>query len=341
MQIVYSERHKLHATDSVRVAGHVYHPQEVPARAEVILAALIAADLGPVVEPIDHRLRPILAVHNTEFITHLQTVYARGAEYFGVPMPILVGDGVTPERAPTKPDGFIEQCHYYTFDYEDPILKGTWDAAYWSAQCALTAADLVKAGHPAAYALCRPPGHHASTDLYGGFCYLNNAAIAVRYLQQEAPCKVAILDLDYHHGNGTQAIFYADPTVLYCSLHADPAVDYPFYWGQAEEQGTGAGLGYNYNWPLPLGIEDAQYLACLPAALRVIQDFAPRYLVVSLGLDTAANDPIGKFKLTTAAFMRMGRMVADLKIDTVVVQEGGYNTQTLGQNAVAFLGVFE
>ncbi len=340
MHIVYTERHYGHATANLVINGQTVEYRETPARAEAILAAVRAARLGPLIAPIDHGLTPILAVHEAGFVAYLQTAYAQSTAYFGGPRPLIAGrDDVTLERAPCCPPDFPGRRDYYTYDYEDPILEGTWDAAYWSAQCALTAADCVRNGERAAYALCRPPGHHAMPDQYGGFCYLNNVAIAARSLQ--AADAVAILDIDYHHGNGTQAIFYADPAALFCSLHADPDLAYPFFWGRADERGVGVGHGLNRNWPLPLHTDEATYLAALDEALGVIADFAPRYLLISLGVDTAEDDPIGKFHLTTAGFHEIGRRIAALDLPSIIVQEGGYRLETLGQNVVAFLRAFE
>ncbi len=339
MHIIYTDRHHGHATANLVIGGRPIEYLETPARAEAILTAVRAAQLGPVAPPTDHGLAPILAVHTADFVTYLRTAYAQSAAYFGEPRPVIAGrDDVTFARAPSCPADFPGKRDYYTYDYEDPILELTWDAAYWAAQCALTAADYVRKGEQAAYALCRPPGHHAMPDQYGGFCYLNNVAIAARSLQADGP--VAILDLDYHHGNGTQAIFYADPAALFCSLHADPDWIYPFFWGRADERGAGAGLGLNRNWPLPLRVDDAAYLAVLDEALGVIAEYAPRYLLVSLGLDAAEGDLIGKFRITTAGFHEIGRRIAALGLPTVIVQEGGYRIETLGANAVAFLTAF-
>jgi len=336
---IYTDRHHGHATDNLVIDGRPIEYRETPARAEAILAAVRAAQLGPIVPPTDHGLAPILAVHDADFVTYLRTAYAQGAAYFGESRPVIAGrDDVTFARAPHCPEDFPGKRDYYTYDYEDPILALTWDAAYWAAQCALTAADYVRNGERAVYALCRPPGHHAMPDQYGGFCYLNNVAIAARSLQADGP--VAILDLDYHHGNGTQAIFYADPAALFCSLHADPDFAYPFFWGRADERGAGAGLGLNRNWPLPVHIDEAAYLAVVDEALDVIADFAPHYVLVSLGLDAAEGDLIGKFHITTAGFHEIGRRIAALGLPTVIVQEGGYRIETLGENAVAFLGAF-
>ena len=335
MHVVYTDKHKLHATDDVTVEGNPFVTEEVPARAEIILDALQAAGLGPVVAPTDHGLAPILAVHDAGFVHFLQTAYAESAAYFDEPGPVFTWTFATRHRG-RKPNTFLGLKGYYAFGWGSPILEGTWEAAYWSVQCALTAADLVQAGQATAYALCRPPGHHAAADLYGGFCYLNNAAIAARHLQR-AGGHVAILDIDYHHGNGTQAIFYTDPAVLYCSLHAHPDEDYPYYWGDADERGEGPGVGYNRNWPLPRGIGDAGYLAALEGALAAISVFDPAYLVLSAGMDIVAGDPAGGFTVTRGGLGEIGRRIAELRLPTVIVQEGGYLLESLGEDAVAFL----
>ncbi len=361
MHIVYTDQHRLHATDEVIVEGHPFVTEEVPARAEIILSAVQAAGLGPVTAPNDHGLEPILAVHDANYVDFLRGVYAESAAYFKQAGPVFTWTFAT-RYSGRKPKGFLGLKGYYAFGWGSPILEGTWPAAYWSAQCALSAADLMRAGERVAYALCRPPGHHAAADLYGGFCYLNNAAITARYLQrvsetlassvelsanrrisksaQSIAARIAILDVDYHHGNGTQALFYADPTVLYCSLHADPDEAYPYYWGAADERGAGPGEGYNHNWPLPRGTDDARYLNALETALATIRAFAPAYLVVSAGLDIVAGDEVGGFNVTTAGLYEIGRRIAGLNLPTVIVQEGGYLLDRLGDNAVAFLRAF-
>lgn len=337
MHTIYTDRHKLHATDQVQVEGHPFITEEVPVRAEIILNAIQTAQLGPVIGPTDHGLEPILAVHDAGFVNFLRSVYAESAACFGEAAPVFTWTFAT-RHTGRKPKSLLGLRGYYAFGWGSPILEGTWEAAYWSAQCALTAADRVRAGERAMYALCRPPGHHAAADLYGGFCYLNNAAIAARYLQEGN--KIAILDVDYHHGNGTQAIFYADPSALYCSLHAHPDDDYPYYWGEANEIGEGPGEGYNRNWPLPQRTDDANYLAALDEALAAIRKFAPRYLVVSAGFDIAAGDPVGGFNVTTGGLHEIGKQIAGLDLPTVIVQEGGYLLEKLGENAVAFLRAF-
>ena len=344
MYVVHSGHHRLHATAGLRPDAHPSVTSEVPARAEVIFSALQAAGLGPTAAPADHGLDPILAVHDPELVEFLRTLYEQYVDQFGTFEPAVYPDTFAVRPLRRKPTGLLGLLGYYTFGVDCPVVEGTWTAAYWSAQCALTAADLVRSGERAAYALCRPPGHHAAADLFGGFCYLNNAAIVARQLQEGSAsgARVAILDVDYHHGNGTQSIFYADPTVLYCSLHADPDFEYPYYWGAADERGEGAGEGFTWNWPLPAQTDDARYLAALDESLAAVQAFAPRYLVVSAGFDIAEGDPvaIGGFTISTAGVGEIGRKIAQLGLPTVIVQEGGYGLDRLGEDVVAFLRAF-
>ena len=344
VQIVYSEQHRLHATADLRPDAHPSVRAEIPARAEVIAGALAAAGFGPITAPADHGLDPILAVHELELVEFLRTLYDRYVAQFGATEPAVYPDTFAVRPVRRKPAGLLGLLGYYTFGVDCPVVEGTWAAAYWSAQCALTAADLVRSGQRTAYALCRPPGHHAAADLFGGFCYLNNAAIVARQLQawSAADTRVAILDVDYHHGNGTQSIFYRDPSVLSCSLHADPDDEYPYYWGAADECGEGPGEGFNRNWPLPPLTDDAQYLAALDEAVAAVRAFAPRYLVVSAGFDIAAGDPvaIGGFSISTAGVGEIGQRIAQLGLPTVIVQEGGYLLERLGSDVVAFLSPF-
>ncbi|MBN1657634.1 MAG: histone deacetylase family protein [Anaerolineae bacterium] len=335
MLTVYTEQHKLHDTEGVIVEDRPLGSFEVPARAEAIVAAVREAGLGPVVEPKDHGLAPILAVHDAGYVEFLQSVYAAQAAHYDEAGPVMVWT-FAGRHAMRRPGPVMWQKGYYAFGWGSPILEGTWQAAYWSAQCALTAAGRVQGGEGVAYALCRPPGHHAGPDLYGGYCYLNNAAIAARRLARDGE-RVAVLDVDYHHGNGTQLVFYGDPAVLYCSLHADPDEEYPYYWGAADELGTGAGRGTNRNWPLPRGTAGREYLAALGEALDMVGRFAPRYLVVSVGLDVVEDDPEGGFRLTADDVREVGRRIGQLGLPTVVVQEGGYAVRRLGENAVGFL----
>jgi acetoin utilization deacetylase AcuC-like enzyme len=332
---VYSPYHALHAPQQAIVEGHPFVSEEVPSRVEAILQGIQHTGLGSVIEPEDFGMDPILAVHDGEYIEFLVSAYQQNTAYWGREEPVLPGS-VAPRSTLRKPKGFLGQVGYYGFGTGSPILAGTWQAAYWSAQCALSAAHLVRQGEKTAYALCRPPGHHAAADLYGGFCYLNNIAIAARWLGGRA----AILDIDYHHGNGTQEIFYQDPTVFFASLHAHPDDDYPFFWGEAGETGAGPGLGYNLNVPLPQGTGDETYLEALESVLKHIVYFRPDWLLVSLGLDIAAGDEVGGFCITPAGFNAIGRCLNTLNLPTVLVQEGGYLLPTMGENAAAFLQPF-
>lgn len=234
----------------------------------------------------------------------------------------------------------IRHSGYFCFDSGTPLASTTWLAATWSAACADSAARLIELGtDTAAYALCRPPGHHATRDLFGGYCYFNNAAICASRLRKHG--RVAIIDIDFHHGNGTQGIFYSDPEVLFVSIHGDPKEFYPFYWGHERESGRGAGMGFNINIPIPEGCDGQEYLRVLSKkALLAIKKFAPAALVVSAGFDTYREDPIGRFKLETADFHHVGEALGKLKLPTVIVQEGGYCTDKLGANVSSFLTGF-
>jgi acetoin utilization deacetylase AcuC-like enzyme len=221
-----------------------------------------------------------------------------------------------------------------------PVAEGTWESAYWSAQSALTALDAIAGGARRAFALCRPPGHHAGPDYMGGYCYLNNAAIAARRADALGLGPVAVLDVDYHHGNGTQDVFWRDPRVFFASVHADPATDYPFYWGYADERGEGEGLGTTANFPLARGAGWAEYAPALDSALEAIERWGAAMLVVSFGADTFAGDPISHFRLERADFAALGQAIGALALPTLIVMEGGYAVDDLGANVAAFLSGF-
>jgi acetoin utilization deacetylase AcuC-like enzyme len=248
---------------------------------------------------------------------------------------------IHPARYPgSYPASIVGRLGWHTADTACPIGPGTWHAACASADIAATAAQLVIDGERAAYGLCRPPGHHAYRDMAGGFCFLNNSAIAAEHLRQ-THARVAILDVDVHHGNGTQAIFYQGPDVLTVSLHADPARFYPFFWGHAHERGDGPGLGANLNLPLALGTGDDGFLAALDTAAKTIAAFAPGALVVALGLDASEHDPLRGLAVTTEGFHRIGAAIARLGLPTAFIQEGGYLSDMLGTNLTATLAGFE
>ena len=236
--IIFSPHHRLHAPENITVNQIPFDTEDKVDRVEIILTALQASGFETVEAPKDFGLEPILTVHDTTYVDYLHTVFDENHLYRGYPSPVIP-ETFAPRATRRKPSQFYGLSGYYAFGVGSPILQDTWTAAYWSAQCALTAADRLRSGEKTVYALCRPPGHHAGPDFYGGYCYLNNAAIAARFLSAQANKGIAILDIDFHHGNGTQEIFYQDPDILFCSLHADPDKEYPYFWGGADEKGGG------------------------------------------------------------------------------------------------------
>lgn len=241
-----------------------------------------------------------------------------------------------------RPAWPIAQAGYYCFDMAAPITAGTYEAAVESARCAVAAAQAVLEGDGggAAYALCRPPGHHAGPDYCGGFCYLNNAALAAQHLVMAGKTRVAILDLDYHHGNGTQDIFYPRNDVLFISLHADPNTQYPYFWGHADETGTGQGQGFNVNFPLPRGTTETVWLATFDQALTHVRNFHPDALIISFGVDTFEHDDVGDFGISQNGFAGIGRRLHSLHLPTLLIQEGGYNLTAVGPCVTTVLSAF-
>jgi acetoin utilization deacetylase AcuC-like enzyme len=318
-------------------APEAHDDAETPLRMSMILAALTAAGLS-VKTPQDWGMAPLAAVHTADYLHHLQHIYAENAEQVGYGCPVW--PEVFALRSARRPTGLLGRKGYYASDVYTPILEGTWEAAYWSAQTALSAAQGVLDGQRVAYALCRPSGHHAGRDSYGGYCFLNNAAIAAHHIQTQTGSRVALLDFDYHHGNGTQDIFYEDPQVLFVSLHGDPEHAFPYYSGWADERGAGAGAGYNLNIPLPNGTSDSAYLAALDTALEAISAYAPGYLVVSAGFDIGPDDPYGGFRVSREGMGAIGARIRSLNLPTVLIQEGGYLPDRLGAYVTTFIKAF-
>jgi acetoin utilization deacetylase AcuC-like enzyme len=314
---------------------------EVPARIDRIRTAVEAAGLGPLTPPGDFGMEPVEAVHAPGLLAHLRTGFEASRGDTPGDDPYIPHTFAVRARRPNAADG-PGAFGAWAFDTGCPIYRGTWDAVYQATQAALTAAEHVQAGGRTAYAMIRPPGHHAGPDFHGGFCYLNHAAIAARFLQRASGGRVAVLDIDYHHGNGTQEVFYRDPDVLYVSLHADPRFDYPFYWGFADERGDGPGEGTNLNLPLPPATGDRDYLTALGTALAEVERFAPGHIVLSAGFDLMAGDPVprGGFRITGDGLRQIGEQIAGLGLPTVIVQEGGYNLEMLGEYAVTLLRPF-
>ncbi len=337
MKVVFSPRQKNHDPKHFLSSGAPQPNPEVPERAERLLAAALGAGLAHE-EPADCGLGPIAAVHTPEYLQFLKHIHLRWSRIPDASKEVL--PNVHPDRrGGAYPASAVGQVGFHVYDSSCPIAAETWDSAWWSAAGAVHAAREVLAGSETCYALARPPGHHAGRDLVGGFCYLNNAAIAAQVLRSGNE-RVAILDVDVHHGNGTQDVFYRRADVLTVSLHADPVRFYPFFWGFAAERGAGPGLGFNLNLPLARGTADDEYLKALDGALLRIEAFAPGALVVALGLDAHESDPFQGLKITTSGFGRIAERIAALKLPTVLVQEGGYLSDALGDNLAAFLGGF-
>ena len=334
MKAFLDPRQALHDPQHFMANGSIRPNPEVPARIDVLKLGAEAA--GCIFEaPVDHGLGPIAALHSPEYLTFLQTAHARWSRIEGA-SPEVIPNIHPAARTDSYPKSVLGQAGFHQADTACPISGGTWQAAYWSAQSALSAADAVADGAKAAYALCRPPGHHAFGDLAGGFCFLNNAAIAAEALRTKG-LRPAILYVDVHHGNGTQGIFHARADVLTVSIHADPMRFYPFFWGHAHERGEGAGLGANLNLPLPRGTEDAAYMETLATALQTIRSFGADVIVVALGLDAHENDPFQGLRLTTPGFARIAQAIAATGLPLLIVQEGGYMSDDLGRNLTAFL----
>ncbi len=307
---------------------------EVPSR-----AATIAEVLGDTEPPHDFGMEPLLAIHDSAYLAFLKDVPAlwRAAGRSGEAIPYIWPVVGRRPLSLTRIDALLGR---YSFDATTPIVAETWDSAYWSAQCAIAAVQAVMAGDHAAFALCRPPGHHAGPDYFGGYCHINAAAVAAQAARNAGTARVAILDIDYHHGNGTQDIFWTRGDVFYASIHADPATDYPFFWGHADEAGEGDGQGATLNQPLPRGTTVHAFRAAQTRALDAIARFDPGLLVVSFGADTWAGDPIADFALTTADFALLAADIAARDWPTAIVMEGGYATDALGLNVASFLRGF-
>ncbi|MBV2361706.1 histone deacetylase family protein [Thalassococcus sp. CAU 1522] len=306
---------------------------EAPGRVDRLREGALAAGCT-LVAPRDNGSGPIAAIHPAEYLDFLATAHDRWQSVDGASDEVI--PNVHPSRhAGSRPDGIVGQAGWHMADTACPIAADTWTSAYWSAQTALGAADAALQDG-VAYALCRPPGHHAFADMAGGFCFLNNAAIAAQSLTTQGR-RVAIIDIDVHHGNGTQGIFYQRGDVLTVSVHADPAAFYPFFWGHAHERGAGPGEGANLNLPLPFGTGDDGFLAAVETACGRIALFGADSLVVSLGLDAHEGDPFRALAVTTPGFSRIAARLADLRLPSVLVQEGGYLQPALGDNLAHFL----
>lgn len=356
LHIVANHRHAEHAGRQEMHRGRLVPCVEVPARQDLVAQALGERGFAlnapePEIAAHTHALLPRL--HDADYLSFLASAWSRwcalsagqagGDDREHGPQQDLLPD-VWPTRGMRQdrlPDNFAAQVGYFAFDSGSPITAGTWDAAFEGACCAVSAARAVSRGDAAAaLALTRPPGHHAGPNFFGGYCFLNNGALAAQTLRDEGFDRVAILDIDYHHGNGTQAIFEQRADVLTLSLHGDPQTEYPFFLGHADELGSGAGLGANRNWPLPRGTGFTAWRQALLEAVAVLREWGAQALVVPMGLDTFQDDPISGFTLTSSDFDTVGADLATLRLPTVFTLEGGYATAAIGDNAARLLSAF-
>lgn len=339
---VAGNAHRQHAPSEVYVGGELVPPLETPERVDALLRGVRLVG-WPIHGPREFPVAAVEAVHDRELIEHLRSGW-NDAQDAGWP------PQVTPDVFPHQGivcDGlrgsgeFRRKMGELCFDCSSPLTAGTWIAAKEAADVSLTAAECLLIGRErVAYALCRPPGHHAGPRVYGGYCYLNNAAVAAHRLASEQR-PVAILDIDIHHGNGTQAVFYDDPDVLTVSVHEHPEFGYPYYTGYPSERGNGPGIDHNLNVTLGRGCVDDVYGAALEAALARIESFASSCLVVSLGLDGLAEDPTSEARLTPRAYAAAGAALRDLNRPTLVIQEGGYAQARVPEALARFLAAIE
>ena len=338
MITVFDERQRNHEPPGFIVSGKRQPSPERPERIDMLLSGVKRLG-GPVVAPPAIADETLGQIHDARYLDFMAGLWERwhripDASEYPAPNVFALGRGNLPPAS--YPDSVVGQCGYHLGDGACPVTQTTWEAARASASSAAHGATLLLNGERRVYALCRPPGHHAASDMAAGFCYLNNTAIAAEILTR-AGRRTAILDIDVHHGNGTEAIFYDRADVLTVSLHADPIRFYPFFWGHASEIGRGEGEGYNLNLPLPRGTVIADYLRALDTALQRIAIFNPDCLVIAAGLDIAVDDPFKGFAIETPEFAKIGAAIAALGRPMLIVQEGGYPSASLGANLASLL----
>jgi acetoin utilization deacetylase AcuC-like enzyme len=340
MITIYSDAHRAHNPASELLDGRLQPIFERPERAQRIIDAVRAAKLGEVREPKPCTVAPILRVHDEGMVTFLEQAHRMWKEAIGSDEALPFAHCPRGMQA-REPESINGKLGFYSQDAVTPLTDGSWSAALNAVSVALSGLDLVRQGERAVFSLCRPPGHHSMRGQYGGYGLFNNVAVAAQAAIDAGLGRVAILDVDYHHGNGTQHIFYDRDDVLYVSIHSDPRYGYPFFMGHADEVGQGAGEGFNLNIPLPHGTAWRAYRPALATAIRRVQEYSPVLLLVSLGVDTYDGDPNSFFKLKTADYLPLGAAIAALNLPTLFVMEGGYAIAALGQNTVNVLKGFE
>lgn len=337
MITVYADDHNLHSGLLAPRGDEWRSSAECPDRANNVIKAIRDHGFGSIRDPDEFDESPLTRIHAPDYLDFLKTVWTEWLASDEVGSNARPDTFVAPGMRHAETQCIVGKLGRYSFDATTPFVEGSWQAIRTSANIALTGAELIKSGEIQAFALCRPPGHHATENYCGGYCYLNNAALAAQTLLDGGARKIAILDVDYHHGNGTQTIFYERNDVLTISLHADPKLEYPFFVGYADEPGAGPGHGFNVNYPLPFGTDWAGYEVALADGLEQIRRLQPDAIVVSLGLDTFAGDPTTYFGIETEDYVKMGKAIGSLGKKTLVVLEGGYSVEHIGMNTLKFL----
>jgi acetoin utilization deacetylase AcuC-like enzyme len=340
MLTVFSEKHALRDSKTELYGGELVPPFECPLRAAHILQRVRDVSLGEIIAPTNFDIDRVTRIHDPAFLHFLETCWSEWSAtgYKGEAIPICWPARGMQLRIPDHIDG---RLGYYALAAETAISNGTWEAARASVDVALTAQAAMRDGAQEAFALCRPPGHHAAGDMFGGYCFINNAAVAAQAFLDQGASRVALLDVDFHHGNGSQAIFYDRSDVMFLSLHGDPRDAFPHFLGYADETGNGEGEGFNHNYPMGPGTSFKTWGEALADACGKISNYAPDALVISLGVDTFEHDPISFFKLTSDDFKRYGATISGLNLPTLFVMEGGYAVEEIGINAVNVLQGFE
>lgn len=340
MDTIYTDKHHRRDAKTELCGGELVAPFECPRRAEIILNRCRERKIGELIAPSGYGVDLPCCVHSKEYVRFIADCWRdwQAAGYAGEALATCWPSRAQPRQiVPEEIDGRIG---YYALAAETAISDGTYEAALAAAEVAATGAERLAAGQAAVFALCRPPGHHAATDMFGGYCFFNNVAIAAQRLLDGGAARVAILDTDFHHGNGTQEIFYRRADVLFLSLHGDPRHAFPYFLGHADEHGEAAGEGYTVNYPLPPATPFARWEHALKQALEKIAAYAPDYLLVSLGVDTYKDDPISFFKLESEDFYTYGAALRTVQLPTLFVMEGGYAVEEIGINTVNVLEGF-
>ncbi len=343
MITIFPPDHARHAPEYEFFRGERVRCFESPARAEFVLQEVTTRGHRVVAPTVDSRTL-LAQVHTAAYLAFVETAWeqwvALDPQHAGMqPFPSVWP--VRTLRSDVEPSNFTARLGLYSMDNGTPLVEGTWAAAKAAADAAASAAHWIAAGERAAFCASRPPGHHAGADFMGGYCFLNNAAVAAQALLAGGATRVAILDVDFHHGNGTQSIFYDRADVLVVSIHGSPLTEYPFYLGHADETGAGSGQGFNLNLPLAAGSSAQTWFAALKSACARVTQHGADALVVSLGLDTFEGDPISKFALRSDDYLRLGAALQSLGLPTVFILEGGYAAKELGVNAANVLDGFE